>query len=261
MGDRDDAASRYSTDEFDEPPGYDVFLDGTVRNKATILDETRDAYAAALVLARQGPEHDQPGRHRRRDRPAARHEEGDHGLRVRRLLAAARGRRHRGGPGVLVGLPARRGAQRHARVHASRGRRAALGRQLAIPTDAPRQEAAEQFISYYLRPEVSAGVSKYVQVVQVRDAHHFVDDDFDGWQESEPARPLFPRPGAKRHKYLVADEVVVGLRSTGRRVLDPHEVDGVHILQAVDQRLRKRSFARTTSTCLRSWDALQGFRP
>ena len=43
----------YNHDEFDEPPGYEVFLDDKVRNKATILDETRDAYAVALFsLAR-----------------------------------------------------------------------------------------------------------------------------------------------------------------------------------------------------------------
>jgi spermidine/putrescine transport system substrate-binding protein len=154
----------YNTEEFDEPPGYDVFLDPAVRNRATMLDETRDAYAAALFSLGLDPNTRRAGEvERATDRlldmkgVITGFESGDYWER----LAA----------GDTVVAQAYSSDFQLAR---ERSRNLAFTLpdagalrwvdSLAIPTDAPRRAAAEEFIGYYLRPEVSAAVSRYVQV-------------------------------------------------------------------------------------------------
>jgi spermidine/putrescine transport system substrate-binding protein len=154
----------YSTEEFDEPPGYDVFLDDAVRDRATVLDETRDAYAAALFSLGLDPNTTRPADvDRATDRlldmkkVITGFESGDYWKKLARSdtvvaqayssdfqLARERNRN------LAFTLPAA-GALRWVDS-------------LAIPTDAPRKGAAQKFIGYYLRPEVSAAVSEYVQV-------------------------------------------------------------------------------------------------
>ncbi len=154
----------YSTDAFDEPPGYDVFLDDKVKNKATMLDEARDAYAAALFSLGKSP-----NTRRAADIDAATDrlldmkkiitgfESGDYWKQLANgetvvaqayssdfQLARVRN------PNLAFTLP-EAGALRWVDS-------------LAIPTDAPRKKSAEAFISYYLQPEVAAGVSTFVQV-------------------------------------------------------------------------------------------------
>jgi spermidine/putrescine transport system substrate-binding protein len=154
----------YSTEEFDDPPGYDVFLDPAVRDRATVLDETRDAYAAALFSLGLDPN---TARAADVDRATDRlldmkkvitgFESGDYWQKLAAgetvvaqayssdfQLAQERNRN------LAFTLPAA-GALRWVDS-------------LAIPTDAPRKAAAQEFIGFYLRPEVSAAVSNYVQV-------------------------------------------------------------------------------------------------
>ena len=45
----------YDATAFDEPPGWDVFLDPTYENRMTILNEMRDAFGAALFALADDP--------------------------------------------------------------------------------------------------------------------------------------------------------------------------------------------------------------
>jgi spermidine/putrescine-binding protein len=154
----------YDSDEFDQPPGYDVFLDEKVRDKATILNERRDAYALALFSLGKNPNSTKPA-----DVDAATDrlldmkkvikgfESGDYW----KLLAS-------GDTTVAQAYSSdfQLARDRNPKLRFTLPEAGALRwvDSMAIPTDAPRKASAEQFISYYLEPEVAASNSRFVQV-------------------------------------------------------------------------------------------------
>lgn len=153
----------YSTEEFDEPPGY-VFLDEKVKNRATILDETRDAYAVALFSLGKDP-----NTRRAADVDAA----TDRLLDMKKVITGFESGDYwktlAAGDTVVAQAYSsdfQLARERNSKLAFTFPRAGALRRvdSLAIPTDAPRKASAEQFISYYLEPKVSAGVSRSVQV-------------------------------------------------------------------------------------------------
>jgi len=154
----------YNTDEFDDPPGYDVFLDRAVRNRATILDEARDAYAVALFSLGKDPNTTRPT-----DVDAA----TDRLLDMKKVITGFQSGDYWKGlaAGDTVVAQAyssdfQLARERNPKLAFTFPEAGALRwvDSLAIPTDAPRKKSAEAFISFYLQPEVSAGVSRYVQV-------------------------------------------------------------------------------------------------
>jgi spermidine/putrescine-binding protein len=154
----------YDTTAFDEPPGYGVFLDKAVKDKATILDETRDAYALALFSLDKSPN----------TRDAAVVDAAtDRLLDMKKIIrgfesgdywkALAAGE-------LLVAQAyssdfqlARERNRKLAFVLPDAGALRWVD-SLAIPDGAPRKANAETFINYYLEPGPSAKVSEYVQI-------------------------------------------------------------------------------------------------
>ena len=59
--------------------------------------------------------------------------------------------------------------------------------------------------------------------------------------------------GRKADEQLVADEVVVGIRSRRGRVLDTQEAHAVHLGQTIDQDLREGAFARPARCINLEW--------
>jgi spermidine/putrescine transport system substrate-binding protein len=154
----------YNRDEFDEPPGYDVFLDAKVKNKATILDEMRDAYAVALFSLGKNP-----NTNSKADIDAA----TDRLLDMKKVITGFESgdywKQLAAGDTVVAQAYSsdfQLARERNKKLAFTFPAAGALRwvDNLAIPTDAPHKSAAEQFISYYLRPEVAAGVSRAVQV-------------------------------------------------------------------------------------------------
>jgi spermidine/putrescine transport system substrate-binding protein len=154
----------YNRDEFDEPPDYDVFLDAKVRDKATILDERRDAYALALFSLGKDPNTTKPA-----DIDAA----TDRLLDMKKVITGFESgdywQKLAEGDTVVAQAYSsdfQLARERNDKLAFTFPDAGALRwvDSLAIPTDAPRKASAEAFISYYLEPEPSAAVSKYVQV-------------------------------------------------------------------------------------------------
>jgi len=154
----------YSTDEFDEPPDYDVFLDSRVRDRATVLDETRDAYALALFSLGLDP-----NTTRKADVDRATDQLLDMKKVIKGFESGDYWEQLASGDTVVAQAYSsdfQLARLRNPKLAFTFPEAGALRwvDSLAIPNDAPRKRAAEEFISYYLEPEVSAGVSRYVQV-------------------------------------------------------------------------------------------------
>ena len=153
----------YLASEFDEPPGYDVFLDPEYEGRVTILDETRDAFAAALFSLGEDPNtSDRTVIDAAADRLAemgtvaafdssnylARLASGD--------LVAVQGystdvlQAREANADVVFWLP-EQGALRWVDL-------------MAVPTDAAHTENVYAFIDFYLRPEIAAANSASVLV-------------------------------------------------------------------------------------------------
>jgi spermidine/putrescine-binding protein len=154
----------YDTTVFDEPPGWEVFLDDAHAGKLTLLDERREAFAAALLSLGEDPNATD-----RATIDAAAEQ-------LRSMLAVIDGfdsatylDRLRSGELVAVQgfntdvLQARADNPNLAFTIPEAGgtRWTDL---LCIPTDAPNPEAANEFIAFYLRPDVSARNAEFNQV-------------------------------------------------------------------------------------------------
>lgn len=146
----------YDTTVFDEPPGWEVFLDEEHAGKMTLLDEQREAFAAALFSLGEDP-----------NATAVRTVEAA-ADRLREMLEVIVGfdsatylDRLRDGELVAVQgfntdvLQAREDNPNLAFTIPEAGgtRWTDL---LCIPEDAPNPDAANEFIAFYLGPEISA---------------------------------------------------------------------------------------------------------
>lgn len=153
----------YDTTVFAEPPGWEVFLDGDHAGRLSLLDETRDAFAAALFSLDEDPNSTDPtvidaGA----DRLAAMLEvaELDSATYLDRLaageLVAAQGyssdvlQARQVNPDIGFVLPDQ-GALRWVDL-------------LAVPIGAARVTNAHRFVEHYLGPEVAAANSQAVLV-------------------------------------------------------------------------------------------------
>jgi spermidine/putrescine transport system substrate-binding protein len=154
----------YDADVFDEPPDWDVFLDDTYQDKMTILDETRDAFAAALFSLGLDPNTTDEA-----DIDAA----TDQLLAMKEVIKDFNSSSYLDdlADGTLVAAEAYSSdlllaQERNPRLRFTIPRQGGLRwvDSMAIPVDAPRKDNGEQFINFYLEPEISAQVSNYVKV-------------------------------------------------------------------------------------------------
>ncbi len=146
----------YDTTVFDEPPGWDVFLDDAYAGKMTLLDEKREAFAAALFSLGEDPNATQQ---------ATIDAAADQLVAMKAIIdsfdSATYLDRLRDGDLVAVQgyntdvLQAREDNPNLAFVIPDAGgtRWTDL---LCIPVDAPNPDAANEFIEFYLDPEISA---------------------------------------------------------------------------------------------------------
>jgi spermidine/putrescine-binding protein len=154
----------YDSETFPQPPGWEVFLDEEVAGRMTLLEEIRDAFAAALFSLRLSPN----------TRSAE-----DIDVATEQLIAMKAVIRGFDSTTYVDDLAA--GELVAAQAYSSdfqlaRQRNPALAftlpsegalrwvDSLAVPTDAPHPENPERFIEYYLRPEVSAEVANFARV-------------------------------------------------------------------------------------------------
>lgn len=166
----------YDTRVFDEPPTWDVFVDKAHAGKMTLLDEQREAFAAALFSLGEDPNASDPRTvDAAADRLAAMAEVSafDSETYLDRL---ARGELVAAQAFNTDLLQARRRNEHLAFVIPEAGgtRWTDL---LCIPADAPNPDAANRFIAYYLDPKVSARNAERNQVDTGNDAARaFIDD-------------------------------------------------------------------------------------
>ena len=154
----------YDTEVFSEPPGWDVFLDDAHKGRMTLLDEARDAFAAALFSLGRDPNSRSPAdvdagaaRLREMKKTLRRFDSGSY------LDDLARGRLVCAQAYSTDLLQARERNPRLAFTLPEAGATRWVDA-LAIPVDAPHKANAERFMSYYLTPEASAKVSEAVGV-------------------------------------------------------------------------------------------------
>jgi putrescine transport system substrate-binding protein len=153
----------YDSSIFSQPPSWDVFLNQTYAGKMTLLEEIRDAFSAALFLLGKDPNTRSPADIRAAERQLIDMKKVIKGfnsstylddLATGRLVAAEAYstdvlQAKRRNPALEFTLP-QEGALRWVDS-------------LAIPKDATHISNAERFISFFLRPEISAQVSEFIQ--------------------------------------------------------------------------------------------------
>jgi spermidine/putrescine transport system substrate-binding protein len=146
----------YDTSVFPEPPGWNVFLDAAYGGRMTILDETRDAFAAALFALGEDPN--------TRD-PAAIDAAADFLIQAKGAIAGFDSATYldRLAGGELVCAQAYSSDLQIAKrenpgldyvIPAEGGLRWIDS--LCIPVDAANPDGANRFIEFYLQPEISA---------------------------------------------------------------------------------------------------------
>jgi spermidine/putrescine-binding protein len=153
----------YDATVFDEPPGYDVFLDEEFAGRATVLNEIRDAFALALFSLGRDPN----------TRSAS--DISDAADQLVAMKAVIRGFDSEDyldllADGELVAAHAYSSdvllaKERNPNLEFTLPAEGALRwvDSLAIPVGAPSAANAHRFIDYYLRPEVAARVSEFIQ--------------------------------------------------------------------------------------------------
>ncbi|HMK11780.1 MAG TPA: spermidine/putrescine ABC transporter substrate-binding protein [Acidimicrobiales bacterium] len=190
----------FDTKVFDEPPDWTVFLDAKHKDRMTILDEKRDAFGLALLSLGLDPNStSQEDIDKATERLLEMKEQilgfdsstyldklanGDldcaHAY-SSDLLEAQRTR-----PSLAFTLPPQ-GALRWVD-------------NLVVPTDAPRKSTAEDFINFYLQPDVSAEVMSYVLVDTGNEkAYDLISQDLKDNQV------VFPPPEVTANLQFLAD--------------------------------------------------------
>lgn len=153
----------YDTRVFAEPPTWEVFLDPQYAGRMSLLDETREAFAAALFLLGEDPNTTDPG-------VVAAAEKKLRAMLVNSSLNSATYL-----DGLAEGeLVVAQGFNTD--VLQAQARNPDLGYVvpeaggttwvdlLCIPTDAPNPDGANEFVAFYLDPEVSARNAEYNHV-------------------------------------------------------------------------------------------------
>ncbi|MFN8234074.1 MAG: spermidine/putrescine ABC transporter substrate-binding protein [Actinomycetota bacterium] len=146
----------YDATVFDEPPGWDVFLDEAFAGKMTVLDEERDAFAAALFSLGEDPNATDP---------AVVGGAADRLIEMKGVIAGFNSATYLDllADGDLVCAHAYSTDVLQARernpdltyvVPEDGGLRWIDS--LCIPIEAPNPDGANRFIEFYLQPEVSA---------------------------------------------------------------------------------------------------------
>jgi spermidine/putrescine transport system substrate-binding protein len=154
----------YDTTVFDQPPGYEVFMDSQHAGRTTILAETRDAFAVALFTMGADPN----------TTDAAEIEEaGDLLIRMKAVVRGFDSTDYLDdlASGELVAahayssdvLQAREVNPNLAFTLPSSGALRWVD-SMVIPIDAARPASSYSFISFYLEPEVAASNSVFVRV-------------------------------------------------------------------------------------------------
>lgn len=140
----------------DSPPDWSTFLDPKVRGKATVLDETRDAMALALFMLGEDPNTEEPSVIRAAGKQLARVVANRVDIDAKTYL-----RRLRRGETILAQAYSTDVAQAMkenddlAFVLPASGSLRWVD-SLCIPRGAGRATLAAEFISFYLRPQISA---------------------------------------------------------------------------------------------------------
>ena len=160
----------YDATEFDEPPDWNVFLDPTFQGAMTILDETRDAFGAALFALGEDPNTTDP---------AAIDAAADFLIEAKAAISgfdsATYLDRLSGGELACaqayssdVLIAKRENPDLEFVIPAQGGLRWIDS--MCIPTEAANPEGANRFIEFYLQPEISATNATTSQVDTGNDA-------------------------------------------------------------------------------------------
>lgn len=190
----------YDTTVFDEPPTWDVFSDPAYAGRTTLLDERREAFAAALFSLGEDPN----------ATTAATIDAAT--AQLEKMAAVIDGfdsatylDRFRGGELVAVQgyntdvLQARADNPDLAfTIPLAGGTR--WTDLLCIPTDAPNPEAANRFIAFYLDPAVSARNS---EANQVDTGNQAASDEVDDDLAADPA--VFPPSDVEQRLVVLQD--------------------------------------------------------
>lgn len=154
----------YDPSAVPRPPGWDVFLDSTLAGRMTLLEEIRDAFAAALFSLGLDPNTTSL-----QDIDAA----ADRLVEMKAVIRGFNSETYVDGlaAGELVVAQAyssdfQLARQRNPSLAFTLPPEGALRwvDSLAVPAGAPHPGIPERFIEYYLRPEVSAEVSMFARV-------------------------------------------------------------------------------------------------
>lgn len=190
----------YDTKVFDEPPTWDVFLDPAHAGKTTLLDERREAFAAALFSLGEDPNATQAATI---DAAAAQLEKivgvidgFDSATYLDRFragdLVAVQGyssdvlQAREDNPDLAFTIP-EAGGTRWTDL-------------LCIPQDAPNPEAANRFIAFYLDPAVSA---RNAEANQVDTGNEAAVAEVDDALSSDPV--VFPPAEVERRLVVLQD--------------------------------------------------------
>jgi putrescine transport system substrate-binding protein len=153
----------YDTTALDKPPDWSIFLDETYKGKMTILDEVRDAYGAALFSL---------GKDANTTSPADINAATDQLIKMKAVIKAFDSAGYIDGlaNGTLVAAHAYSGDLLQAKaknpkldfVLPDAGALRWVD-SLAVPVDAPSEDAAAKFMNFYLEAEISAKNSNFIQ--------------------------------------------------------------------------------------------------
>jgi spermidine/putrescine transport system substrate-binding protein len=153
----------YDSTVFTEPPSWDVFLNEEHAGRMTILEEIRDAFAAALFSLGKDPNtRSQP------DIDAA----AEQLIAMKQVIRGFDSSNYLDelANGELVAAHAYssdllQAKQRNPNLEFSLPQEGALRwvDSLAIPENAAHKSSAERFINFYLQPEISAQVAEFIQ--------------------------------------------------------------------------------------------------
>ncbi len=146
----------YDTTAFDEPPDWNVFLDPTVEGSMTILDETRDAFGAALFALGEDPNTTDP---------AVIDAAAEFLIEAKGVISGFDSATYsdRLASGELVCAEAyssdvQLGKQENPNLEFTIPAQGGLRwiDSMCIPVDAANPEGANRFMEFYLQPEISA---------------------------------------------------------------------------------------------------------
>ena len=190
----------YDTTVFDEPPTWDVFLDQAHAGKTTLLDERREAFAAALFSLGEDPNATSAA-----TIDAAADRLAEMAKVIDAFDSATYLDRFRAGELVAVQgyntdiLQARADNPDLAFTIPEAGgtRWTDL---LCIPKEAPNPEAANRFVAFYLDPEVSA---RNAEANQVDTGNEAALDEVDEALRDDPA--VYPPDDVDRRLVVLQD--------------------------------------------------------